>query len=57
MGKHQKDNNKPQRHKDGSGWKRLSMNENNELEIFRLNFSRFAKNYLTPLMVYIEKLQ
>ena len=36
--KHKRDNNKPWRNKDGTGWRRLTRIANDELEKFRLNF-------------------
>ena len=38
--KHQRNNNKPSRNKDGQRWRRLTRISNNELDKFRLSFSR-----------------
>ena len=42
MGRHLRDNNKPQKNKDGEGWTRLTRIINDNLENFRLSFSRCA---------------
>ena len=38
--KYFRDNNKPQRNKDGEGWRRLTRIINDELEKFKLNKMR-----------------
>ena len=49
MEKHQKDDNKPQRNKDGQGWRRLIRITNDELESFRLKLSRWVNRGMAPL--------
>ena len=47
--KHQRDNNKPQRKKDGYRLKRLTWLTNDELENFGLNFSRCENCEVVPM--------
>ena len=49
MKKHQRDNNKPKMNKDGKGWRRLTWITNDELEKFRLTYSRCANRDVAPL--------
>ena len=44
-----RDNNKPQRNKDGQGWKRLTRIINEELEKLRLSLSRCTNRDVTAL--------
>jgi len=52
--KHQRGNNKPRRKEDGLGWRRLTRITNDELEKFRLNFSRFTNRDVVPLSQKLE---
>ena len=47
--KHERGNNKPERNKDGEGWRRLTQITNDELEKPRLNFSRRVNRDAAPL--------
>ena len=47
--KHLNRNNKAKRNVDGEGWRRLTRIANDELEIFRLNFSRCTNRDVAPL--------
>ena len=47
--KNQRGKNKPKRNKDGEGWRRLTRIAKNELEKFRLNFSRCTNRDVVPL--------
>ena len=49
--KHQRENNKPIKNKDGSDWGRLRRITKDELERFRLIFSRCAIRDVTPFIV------
>ena len=49
--KHQRGDNKPRRNKDGEGWRRLTRIANDELEKFRLNFSRCTNRDVAPLIL------
>ena len=47
--KQERGDNKPQKNKDGSGWKRFTWISNGKLEKFRLNFSRRTSCEVAPL--------
>ena len=47
--KHQNGKNKAKRNADGKGWRRLTRIANDELEEFRLNFSRCTNRNVAPL--------
>ena len=47
--KHQNGKNKPKRNEDGKGWIRLTRIANDQLEKFRLNFSRCTNRDVAPL--------
>ena len=42
--------NKPKRNEDGQGWRRLTRIANDQLEKFRLNFSRCTNRDVVPLI-------
>jgi len=47
--KHERENNKPWRSRDGCGWRGLARIANDELEEFRLNFSGCTNCDVAPL--------
>ena len=55
--KHQRGKNKPKGNKDDQGWRRLTRIVNDELENFRLNFSRCLNRNVAPLKELCHGLQ
>ena len=55
MEKHQRDNNKPWRNKDGWGWNGLTGTANDEIEKFRLHFSNRLKTFADTNMTGKDK--
>ena len=53
MDKHHRGKNKPKRNKDNWRWRRLTRIANDELEKFRLNFSRCTNRDEAPLTYHV----